>query len=156
MHTRPVPPPWNEVLRSCASRELPVCAFGAHVDLVVDRHEPRAVGLILRSGERSLDLEPAFVCPCGAMALGRDGVMTIDDLAGTTGAARYVDVLVSSLRTARTELASVTEPLLRTVATGIHAELLCKLAVHATRWNLPPYDSLGRTRAKPTKCWHVR
>lgn len=156
MHPRANPPPWNEVLRACASRELNPCAFGAHVDLVTDRLEPRTVALILRSGEHSLDLTPAYACPCGAMVLGREGAAIIDDLATATGAASHVEMLVVALRSLRRELAQASDAVLRTVATEMHAALVCKLCVHVTRWNLPPYDSLGRTRARPAKCWHVR
>lgn len=147
MHPRPIPPPWNEVLRACSSRELHPCAFGAHVDLVTDRLEPRQVGLTLRSGERSLDLAPAYACPCGALVLGREGSVDIDDLATTTGVATHVEVLMKAMRTLRSELAKAPDGALRTIATEIHFSLLCKLGVHVTRRNLPPTTRSADPRA---------
>ena len=149
-------PPWNEVLRACTTGELNPCAFGMRVCLRRDRHEPRTVGLILNSGKRSSDLEPVYVCPCGAFALGDPGSLVIDDISTTTGAATCVDRLAVSMLQLRVELASAPSPVLRTVAVEIHADLVRQLAVHATRWNIPPFALLGRTRARPAQCVHRR
>jgi hypothetical protein len=121
---------------------------------MTDRLEPRTVGLVLESGKRSVDLEAAYICPCGAFSLGHEGAVTIDDLATATGAVRFIDLATIALRGLRSELQAAADPHLRTVATELHGDLQRRLAVHATRWNLPPYATLGRTRARPAKCWH--
>lgn len=155
MHTRPGPiPPWNEVLRACATGDLNQCAFGMRLRLVTDRHEPRTVGLVLSSGRRSVDLNPVYVCTCGAFALGTRSAVAIDDVSTANGATRFVDVLISAMKQVRAELAPAAEPHLRTIGAELHGGLLRKLAIHATRWNLPPYALLGRTRARPAECWH--
>jgi len=130
--------------------------LGVRIAFITDRHEPRTVRLVLESGKRSFDLPPVYVCPCGALALGGDGTMQVDDLATTTGAAYFVDLLVGALRSVRPELTTAAEAHLRTVATELHADTVRRLGVHATRWNLPPYALLGRARARPAKCWHVK
>jgi hypothetical protein len=81
------------VLRACASGDLHPSVFGVRVRLVTDRLEPRVVGLVLQSEKRSVDLEPAYVCSCGAFALAGEGAVTVDDLATTTGAVRFIDVV---------------------------------------------------------------
>lgn len=88
MHSRTLlpTPPWNEVLRACASGELHPSVFGTRVRLVTDRLEPRVVGIVLESGRRSVDFEPAYICTCGAFALGRENGVTVEDLASATGA----------------------------------------------------------------------
>lgn len=156
MHSRACPPnpPWNEVLRACASGDLHQCAFGMRLRLRTDRLEPRTVGLVLTSGQRSADLEPVYVCPCGGFALGGRDAVTIDDVSTVTGATKFVDVVVATMRQLRSELTGATEPHLRTIATELHAGLLRQLCIHATRWNLPPYALLGRTRARPAECRH--
>jgi len=148
----PVGAPWNEVLRACAAGDLDPCVFGMRVSLHRDRHETRNVGLVLTSGPRSHDLEPAYVCPCGAFALGEPGSLLIEDISTATGA----DGLVGSMRKLRVELAPAPASVLRTVAVEIHADLVRRLAVHATRWNIPPFALLGRTRARPAPCVHRR
>jgi hypothetical protein len=147
-------PPWNEVLRACQVGDLDPCVFGAHIRLVTDRLEPRTVGLVLESGKRSADLAPTYVCTCGAIVLGGEGAIVIEDLATVTGAVRFVDVVLAALRQLRSELRPASEAQLRTVGSEIHADLMRRLCVHATRWNLPPYALLGKTRARPAKCWH--
>lgn len=148
--------PWNEVLRSCTTGELDPCAFSMRVCLRRDRHEPRTVGLILNSGRRSVDLEPVYACLCGAFAVGQPGSLVIDDISTATGAATFVDRLVGSMRQLRVELEHAPTPVLRAVAVEIHADLVRQLAVHATRWNIPPFALLGRTRARPAQCVHRR
>lgn len=152
---RPSPtPPWNEVLRACATGELNQSAFGMRLRLTTDRHEPRTVSLVLSSGRRSVDLDPVYVCTCGGFVLGTRNAVAIDDVSTTNGATRFVDVLLVAMRRVRPELATAADPLLRTIGGELHAGLLRKLAIHATRWNLPPYALLGRTRARPAECWH--
>lgn len=152
---RPSPtPPWNEVLRACASGDLNQCAFGMRLRLTTDRHEPRTVGLVLSSGRRSLDLDPVYVCTCGGFVLGARSAVAIDDVSTANGATRFVDVLLVAMRQVRPELATAADPHLRTIGAELHASLLRRLAIHATRWNLPPYALLGRTRARPAECWH--
>jgi hypothetical protein len=121
-----------------------------------DRHEPRHLGLVLSSGRRSTDLEPIYICPCGAFALGATEAVAIDDISTATGAARCVDGLVGSMREIRAELANAPTAALRAVAIEIHADLVRQLVVHATRWNIPPFALLGRTRARPARCIHRR
>jgi hypothetical protein len=99
-------------------------------------------------------MAPVHVCLCGAFTLGQEGAITVADLATATGAIKFVDLVTAALRTLRVELQPAADAHLRTVATELHGDLVCRLAVHATRWNLPPYARLGRTRARPTKCWH--
>lgn len=156
MPSKPSPPlpPWNEVLRACASGDLHQSAVGMRLRLKTDRHEPRTVGVVLISGQRSVDLEPVYVCPCGGLALGPRDAIAIDDVSTVTGAAKLVDVLVVAMRQARAELTNAADPLLRTIASELHAGLLRQLCIHATRWNLPPYALLGKTRARPAECWH--
>jgi|HubBroStandDraft_1064217.scaffolds.fasta_scaffold151553_2 hypothetical protein len=156
MHSHVSPPgaPWNEVLRACVAGDLHWCVFGMHVCLKRDRHEPRNVGLVLNSGRRSLDIQPVYICSCGAFVLGEPSARIIDDISTETGAAVGVDSLAGSMRQLRVELAQVPAPLLRTVAMEIHVDLVRQLAVHATRWNIPPYAVLGRTRARPARCVH--
>lgn len=156
MHRSSPTPPWNEVLRACATGDLNQCAFGMRLRLTTDRHEPRTVGLVLSSGRRSVDLDPVYVCTCGALVLGTRSAVAIDDVSTMNGGARLVDVLLVAMRHVRPELASAADPHLRTIGAELHAGLLRKLAVHATRWNLPPYALLGRTRARPAECWHQR
>jgi len=148
--------PWNEVLRACATGDLHACSFGMRICLRRDRHEPRHVGLVLNSGRRSLDIKPVYVCPCGALVLGEPNERVIDDISTETGAALCVDGLIGSMRQLRAELAAVAASVLRAVAVEIHADLVRQLAVHATRWNIPPYAVLGRTRARPAECVHRR
>ena len=147
-------PPWSEVLRACRDGELDPFVFGARIRLVTNRLEPRTIGLVLESGKRSADLLPAYVCECGAFALGHEGGVSIEDLATATGAVRFVDVVLAALRQLRPELKPASDAHLRTVGAEIHADLMRRLCVHATRWNLPPYALLGKTRARPAKCWH--
>jgi hypothetical protein len=148
--------PWNEVLRASVSGDLHWCVFGMRVCLKRDRHEPRNVGLALNSGRRSLDIQPVYICPCGAFVLGEPSERIIDNISTETGAAVCLDSLAGSMRQLRVELAQVAAPLLRTVAMEIHADLVRQLAVHATRWNIPPFALLGRTRARPAECLHRR
>lgn len=158
MHPRPCPtnPPWNEVLRACASGEIHQCAFGLQLRLTTDRHEPRTVGLVLSSGRRSVELGSIYVCTCGGFVLGARSAAAIDDVSTANGATKFVEALLVAMRQVRPELASAADPHLRTVAAELHAGALRKLAIHATRWNLPPYALLGRTRARPAECWHRR
>lgn len=148
--------PWNEVLRACSSGELHPCVFGMRVCLRRDRHEPRNLGLALNSGRRSVDLKPVYVCTCGAFVLGEPGTIVIDDISTITGAATCVDGLVGSMREVRVELKDAPTAALRTVAVEVHADLVRQIAIHSTRWNLPPYATLGRTRARPATCVHRR
>ena len=106
------------------------------------RLEPRTVGLVLSSGQRSADLESVYVCPCGGFALGGRDAITIDDVSTVTGTTKFVDVVVAAMRQVRSELTGPTDPHLRTIATDLHAGLLRQLCIHATRWNLPPYAAL--------------
>jgi len=112
------------------------------------------VGLVLSSGQRSADLESVYVCPCGGFALGGRDAITIDDVSTVTGTTKFVDVVVAAMRQVRSELTGATDPHLRTIATDLHAGLLRQLCIHATRWNLPPYALLGRTRARPALGLH--
>lgn len=108
---RPSPtPPWNEVLRACAAGELNQSAFGIRLRLTTDRHEPRTVGLVLSSGRRSIDLDPMYVCICGAFALGKRGAVAIDDVSTANGATRFVDLLVIAMRQVRPELVKAADP----------------------------------------------
>jgi hypothetical protein len=112
------------------------------------------VGLVLSSGRRSVDLEPVYVCPCGGFALGRREAISIADVSTVTGAGKFSDVVVAAMRLVRVELVGASEPQLRTIAAELHGGLLRQLCIHATRWNLPPYALLGRTRARPAECCH--
>lgn len=146
--------PWSEVLRACAANELHPCVFGMSVRLGTDRLEPRDVRLVLESAKRSVDLDPVYACPCGAFALGTRNAVLVEDIATSTGAAKMTAALAIAMKQARVELNTASEPHLRTVAAELHANLLRRLCIHATRWNLPPYATLGRTRARPAECWH--
>ena len=86
--------------------------------------------------------------------LGTREAIAIDDVSTATGATKFVDVLVAAVRRVRTELAVAADPHLRTIASELHANVLRQLCIHSTRWNLPPYALLGRTRARPAECWH--
>lgn len=156
MHSRPAPSaaPWNEVLRACASAELHACIFSMHVKITCHRLEPREVSVVLVSGQRSLDLEPVYACPCGGFAQGRSGSITVADISTATGAATFVDGLAEIMKTLRVELQGAASLHLRAMATVLHGDLLRQLAIHASRWNLPPYAHLGKTRARPAPCWH--
>lgn len=154
MHPRQNPP-WSELLRECAAGNLPPAAFAMKTVLKTDRLEARTVGVTLVGGANSVQLPPVFACPCGLFAVGEPGAAPmIDDLASPSGAPKVVDLLVAAMRQLRPELRRAPEALLRTVATNRHAQLVEQLAVHATRWNLPPYASMGRSRARPAKCLH--
>lgn len=80
--------------------------------------------------------------------------MRIDDISTVTGVTKFIDILVGTMREARPELLSASDSHLRTIAAEIHATTLRQLCIHATRWNLPPYALLGKTRARPADCWH--
>jgi hypothetical protein len=125
-----------------------------HLRLGTNRLEPRTVLLVLTSGRRSVDFDPVYVCPCGGFVLGTREAIVIDDVSTATGATKFVDVLVAAMRGVRAELSGATDPHLRTIAAELHASVLRQLCIHATRWNLPPYALLGRTRARPAECWH--
>ncbi len=150
-------PPWNEVLRAYATGDLHPSSFSTRVVLTTDRFEPRTIALHLEGGKRTVQLLPAFICPCGAIAYGggESSSVIIDDLATSTGASKFIDILVTSMKQLRPELQTALDAHLRTVAGVIHAELMRRLCVQATRWNLPPYAKLGRSRARPAKCCHV-
>lgn len=152
--THPSTPPWNEVLRAAATDQLHQSVFAFRFKLATDRLEPRTVAVLLVSGLRSTEFEPMFICPCGGIAQGRSGQVKIDDVSTSTGAAKFIDSLIGAMRSVRAELKDAADPLLRTVASELHANLLRQLCVHATRWNLPPYARLGRSRARPAECWH--
>jgi hypothetical protein len=150
------PPPWNEVLRACAAGELHQSAFGFRVVLTTHRLEPRNVGVVLSSGRRSTAVGSVYVCPCGAFVLGERDSVVVDDLATANGASRFLELLLPSIRELRSELAPAAASHLRTIGAELHAQIVLAVAVHATRWNLPPYALLGRTRARPSECWHRR
>lgn len=150
------PPPWNEILRACAAGELHQSAFGLRVMLTTQRLEPRNVAVVISSGRRSTSLGPVYICPCGAFAFGEREALVVDDFLTANGATKLLDVLLVGIRQLRPELADAATPHLRTIGAELHAQIVMAVAVHATRWNLPPYALLGRTRARPADCWHRR
>lgn len=157
MRSQPtLPPPWNEVLRACAAGELHQAAFGLRVMLTTHRLEPRNVGVVLSSGRRSTPLGSVYLCPCGAFVLGARESVVVDDFTTANGASRLLDVLLGVIRELRPELTDAANAHLRTIGSELHAQIVLAVAVHATRWNLPPYALLGRTRARPAECWHRR
>jgi hypothetical protein len=146
--------PWSEVIRACAAGEIHQCAFGMRIILKRDRHEPRNLGLEINSGRRTIDIDPVYVCTCGAFVLGTRDQVIIDDIASITGAANFVDRLVPRMREVREELKESPPNPMHAIAIEIHADLVRQVLIHATRWNLPPFQLLGRTRARPAKCVH--
>jgi hypothetical protein len=147
-------PPWSELLRACSAGKLNQCLFGMQMKLKARKEDPRTVDLMLLSGNESLHLPSAFVCLCGAFLLGARSEIAIDDLATSTGARRAAELLCGAMRKLRPTLENAPDAMLRTVAGQLHADLVKQLAVHACKWNLPPYSLLGRSHAKPSECWH--
>ena len=147
-------PPWSELLRACSAGRLDQSAFGIHVKLVARKSDPRQVTLALRSGHKTLALPDAYLCPCGAFALGVQDDLKIDDLSTLTGGRRATEVLLDGMRQLRPVLSTAPDAMLRTVGNLLHADMVRQLVVHACKWNLPPFALLGRSRAPAAACWH--